>query len=202
MPYRPSTYTLAWEALRLYREAMREFVIENLKREYKDLWMAQGVEKHFPIDQIEDLQRILGQRKRAAVVSAQVETLEDMLDISHFKHIILSNWKPVFEKVLGDTTIVDSWIAEVTAARNTLAHWSGDEVPRKDAMRVVDTCERVVRSISPERAEELLAIWQSLDMMGRDETPDTRRATIVFEDGDAPKRATVIFDEPAETEKE
>ena len=202
MTYRPSTYTLAWEALRLYREAMREFVIENLRREYKDLWMAQGVEKHFPIDQIEDLKRILGQRKRAAVVSAQAESMEDMLDISHFKHIVVSNWKPVFEMVLADRTIVDSWIAEVTTARNALAHWTGGDMPRKDAMRVVDTCERVVRSISPEQANELLAIWQSLDMMGRDETLDTRRATIVFEDGDAPQRATVIFDEPAETEKE
>ena len=128
--------------------------------------------------------------------------MEDMLDIGQFRHIIVKNWRRVFEPVLHDRTILDSWIAEVTSARNALAHWSSGEMPRKDAMRVVDTCERVVRSISPERADDLLAIWQSLDIMSRDETLEARRATIVFEDGDAPKRATVIFDEPAETGKE
>ena len=122
--------------------------------------------------------------------------MEDMLDVSHFRQIIEANWNAVFKRALGDRTVLDSWIAEVTTARNALAHWTGGDMPRKDAMRVVDTCERVVRSINAPRADELLAIWQAVDATGREETPESRRATIVFEDGGAPQRGTVIFDEP------
>ena len=196
MTARLSTYAHAWEALRIYREEMRLFVIGNLHAKYGNLWMAQGVEKNFKLEEIEGLQRILGQRDRPGqIVTAQAESIEDMLDVSHFRQIIIANWNAVFRDVLKDRAILDSWIAEVTTARNALAHWSGGDMPRKDAMRVIDTCERVVRSVNPERANELLAIWEAVDAMGRDETPDTRRATIVFDDGAPAKRATVIFDE-------
>ena len=195
MAYRPSCYTLAWEALRLYREEMRAFVVAHLQAVYHDLWMPQGVEKNFKVDEIDNLRRILGQHQKAAVVIDQAESLQDMLDVSHFRQIIKANWNPVFKAVLKDEMILESWIAEVTTARNVLAHWAGGELPRKDAMRVIDTCERVVRSINPTRADELLAIWQAVDAMGRGETPESRRATIVFEDG-AAQRATIIFDEP------
>ena len=194
--YRPSCYSLAWDAVRLYREEMRTFVTAALQQAYGDLWMAQGVEKHFKVEEIDNLRRILGQRHKAGVVSPSAESMEDMLDVSHFRQIIEANWNAVFKKALGDRTVLDSWIAEVTTARNALAHWTGGDMPRKDAMRVVDTCERVVRSINPERADELLAIWQAVDAASRQETPDARRATIVFEDGGAPQRGTVIFDEP------
>jgi len=196
MTARLSTYAHAWEALRIYREEMRLFVIGNLHAKYGNLWMAQGVEKNFKLEEIEGLQRILGQRDRPGqIVTAQAESIEDMLDVSHFRQIIIANWNAVFRDVLKDRAILDSWIAEVTTARNALAHWSGGDMPRKDAMRVIDTCERVVRSVNPERANELLTIWEAVDAMGRDETPDTRRATIVFDDGAPAKRATVIFDE-------
>lgn len=195
MTYQASTYALAWEALRLYRAEMRDFVVTKLREHYGDLWMAQGVERLFPVDQIENLKRILGQRQRAGIVDAAAESMEDMLDVSHFRNIIEGNWKPVFEKALGDKTILDSWVAEVTTARNALAHWSGGDMPRKDAMRIVDTCERVIRSFNPERAEAVQAIWDDLDARSS-EQPDTQRATVVFEDGTAPLRATIIFDEP------
>lgn len=195
MAYRPSSYALAWEALRLYREEMRAFVVDRLQETYGDLWMAQGVEKHFKLEEIDNLRRILGTRDKAGIVNAAAESMADMLDINHFRQIIEANWGPVFKSAIGDRTILDSWIAEVTSARNALAHWSGGEMPRKDALRVIDTCERVVRSISAARADELLSIWQTVDAMGSDETLDARRATIVFEDGAQPARATVLFDE-------
>jgi hypothetical protein len=195
-----STYAHAWEALRLYREEMRTFVISNLQAKYGDLWMAQGVERLYPPQQIDELRRILGQRGRAGqVVVSQAESLEDMLDVSHFKVIIEGNWKPVFLAVLKELTILNSWIAEVTTARNALAHWANGEMPRKDALRVIDTCERIVRSINPIRANDLLSIWDAVDGMGRQE-PIARRATIVFEDGAATARVTLIFDEPQRSE--
>ena len=200
--YRPSCYALAWDALGVYREEMRVFVVSRLKEAYGEkLWMAQGVERHFKIEEIENLRRILGQRHKSGVVGAAAESMSDMLDVSHFRQIIEANWGPVFKKALGDRSILDSWIAEVTASRNALAHWTGGDMPRKDALRVIDTCERVVRSINPESADKLLAIWDAVDAMSREDPEESRRGTVVFEDGEGAKRATIIFDGPAPRRK-
>lgn len=194
--YRPSCYALAWDALSVYRGEMRIFVVSRLKEAYGEkLWMAQGVEKNFKIEEIENLRRILGQRQRIGVVDTAAESMSDMLDVNHFRQIIEVNWGPVFKKALGDKAILDSWIAEVTASRNALAHWTSGEMPRKDALRVIDTCERVVRSINPESADKLLAIWDAVDAMGREGPTESRRATVVFEDGEGAQRATIIFDD-------
>jgi len=192
--YRTSIYALTWDALRIFREEMRNFVVDNLQRHFGNLWLAMGVDKHF---KLEDLRRVLGQRDRPGqVVNAHADNFEDMLDITHFRRIVDGNWAQVFKAALGDRAILDQWIAEVTAARNPLAHWAGADMTRKDGLRVVDTCERVVRTISPKRADELLAIWQEIDARGRDEVPDARRATLVFDDGRRPERVSVVFDEP------
>ncbi len=158
-----SNYAEMMDALRIYREAMRRFIVQSLEARYKDLWWPQGVARHFKPEELGRLEDILRKRQKAALVQPEVREMADMLDIAHFRQIITANWKPVFEQRLGDKAIVDSWIAEVTAARNALAHWSSGDVDRQAALTFVHTCQRVVQAFDEEAAAQIREIWNRID---------------------------------------
>ena len=159
-----SNYALMMDAMRLYREAMRTFVTGKLKEAYGDkLWWEQGVAKHFKVDELGRLEDLLKTKKRRAAIQPDVKEMADMLDIAQFRQIIASNWKPVFETVLQDRSVLDSWIGEVTSARNSLSHWAGKDVDRPAALRFVDTCRLVVEAFDEEAAAEIQDIWNAID---------------------------------------
>jgi hypothetical protein len=117
-----SNYALMMDALRIYREAMRKFIMGKLQEAYKDLWWPQGVAKHFKAEELERLNEIFKSRTvKKSAVPTNVREMADMLDIAHFRTIIEANWRQVFKEALGDKTVLDGWIAEVTSARNALA---------------------------------------------------------------------------------
>src|SRR5437870_6058341 len=113
------------DALRIYRAAMRTFVKTRLEDKYGNLWWPQGVARHFKPNELQRLEELFQARQtKKGGVPTNVQEMADMLDISHFRTIIESNWGPVFKQVLGDKVVLDGWVGEVANARNELAHWS------------------------------------------------------------------------------
>ena len=165
-----SNYALMMDALQIYREAMRLFVVGALEDEYGDLWWEEGVAKHFPIRQIEELEQLLKSRRATDVVPSNAAELPDMLDVNHIKQIMTSNWRKVFEARIGDRQVLDGWVAQVSTARNTLAHWSTGEVPRQDALSFIEICRKVVSAVDEGRAASLQRLWEQVD--ARRESPD------------------------------
>ena len=157
------------EALRIYREAMREFVTQKLQDVYGDqLWWQQGVARLFKAEEMGRLEEIFESRTtRLSAVDPKVTEMADMLDISHFRQIIDANWRQVFGQFLKDKSVVGAWIGEVTNARNALAHWTAGDVERPAALRFIDTCQRVVATFDPQRAEEIRTIWDTVDREGK-----------------------------------
>lgn len=194
-----SNYALMMDAMRLYREAMRKFVVERLQEQYHDLWWPQGVARHFKVDELGRLEELLKAKKtRKAALQPDVTEMADMLDISQFRQIITSNWKAVFEPALHDKSVLDSWIGEVTSARNALAHWAGGDVGRQEALRFVDTCKLVVVSFDDEAARKLQDIWDAIDKAKDQQQPKADavvrppNATSKSSSGLPPWRETII----------
>jgi len=171
-----SNYALMMDALRIYREAMREFVTGRLREAYRDLWWQQGVARHFKPEEMERLEEIFQSRAiKKSAVPTNVREMADMLDIGHFRTIIEANWRPVFKDALGDKAVLDGWIGEVTAARNALAHWAGGDVDRQAALRFVDTCRLVVESFDGQAAAQVQEIWKAIDEGREPKAVDTTK---------------------------
>ena len=148
-----SNYGALSEGLRFYVAAMRRFIARTLREQHSDSddWFEKQALATLPRYLRNPLRQrwLAHQRQRAA---DDQEGPEQLLDTSHFRHIISGHWDATYEVVFREQVTLH-WIGEVAYWRNVWAH-AADKAD-VEAERILDTCVRVVERFDPETAQRI-----------------------------------------------
>lgn len=148
-----SDYGALSEGLRLYVAAMRSFIGRTLREQGdgSDEWFDGYVLRKLPKHLRNPLQSRLddSQEQREGDDKSRPAQL---LDTPHFRYVINGNWRDTYEAIFRDKVALH-WIGEIAYWRNVWAHFDDDvEI---NAERILDTCQRVLRSFDPEATEQI-----------------------------------------------
>ena len=141
-----SNHSVLGEGLRLYTDAMRRLVKQRLIDAYPNNWWEQGV-----LDALSETQR---RNVRDTVKKEPDRAKEDLLDANLLVPIVTKRFDTVFSSDFHNYRQTQSWLIQVSEARNTWAH------PRTGDM------------LTDEAAYALYAITQLLSTAGLPESED------------------------------
>lgn len=148
-----SDYGALSEGLRLYVAAMRSFIGRTLREQGDGSgeWFDGYVLRKLPKYLRNPLQSRLddSQEQREGDGKSRPEQL---LDTPHFRYVINGNWRDTYEAIFRDKVVLH-WIGEIAHWRNVWAHFDDDT--EINAERILDTCQRVLRSFDPEATEQI-----------------------------------------------
>ena len=141
------------DALDIYRDAMRPFVIRNLKR--------------VPGKNLEDaIGAVLrdGQYNRFRENLQDGRSVEDAIDIGEFPQLIHRYWHDVFRAAFRrDMPSLGAVLHAVTEARNRVAHPDGKDIELDYAKNALNDIAAVLAEINaPDRRREVEAIRDSI----------------------------------------
>lgn len=153
-----SNYGALSVGLKFYVAAMRRFIARTLqkKSENSDDWFEKQALATLPRYLRNPLRQRWLKRQRAA---DDQEGLEQLLDTSHFRHIINGHWDDTYEVVFRERVALD-WIGEIAHWRNVWAH-AADKAD-VEAERILDTCERVLQHFDVEAADQIRRLRSGL----------------------------------------
>ncbi len=126
-------------ALKLYAEAVRSYFVRELTR-------VHGSGRGW----VEAYLGSLSESRRALVLEdmKRGRTAEEVLDINHFKDILLGQ-REVFREAFGRSyNRAVTWADEISEVRNAWAHQQ--QLPEEDVNRTLDTIARFLRLIGAE----------------------------------------------------
>ena len=157
-----SNYGALSEGLKFYVAAMRRFIARTLRERHGDSddWFEKQVLATLPRYLRNPLRQrwLTHQRQQAA---DDQEGPEQLLDPSHFRHIINAHWDNTYEAIFGERVAL-YWIGEVAYWRNVWAH-AADKAD-VEAERILDTCQRVLQRFD-------LRLPIRSDLCGRESRP-------------------------------
>ena len=155
-----SNYGALSEGLRHYVAAMRDFIARTLREQHGDSddWFEKQALATLPKPLRNSVQRrwLVQQRQSA---SDGGDGPEQLLDPSHFRHIISAYWDNTYEAIFEERVAIH-WIAEIAYWRNVWVH-AADKAD-VEAERILDTCERVVERFDPEATQRIERIRAGL----------------------------------------
>ena len=155
-----SNYGALSEGLKFYVAAMRRFIARTLRERHGDSddWFEKQVLATLPRYLRNPLRQrwLTHQRQQAA---DDQEGPEQLLDPSHFRHIINAHWDNTYEAIFGERVAIH-WIGEIAYWRNVWAH-AADKAD-VEAERILDTCVRVVERFDPEATQRIERIRAGL----------------------------------------
>lgn len=141
------------DALDIYRDAMRPFVIRNLKRvPGKNLETAVGAALHD------------GQYNRFRKNLQDGRSVEDAIDIGEFPQLIQRHWHDAFrDSFRRDGASIGAILHSVTEARNKVAHPDGCDIELDYAKSALNDIAAALAEINaPDRRREVEAIRESI----------------------------------------
>ncbi|MBI4339031.1 MAG: hypothetical protein HY680_03665 [Chloroflexi bacterium] len=152
-----TNYERLGEGLKLYRDAVRPFVVEHLRRAFpQDDWMEHAVFPYLRPNQADSLRTAIS-RASAAGLFETPKKAEDHLDLQHLGPIVRGNWERVFKTVLGGTQVI-GYIQEAGIARNAWAHPAPEDLPTADVNRALDSCARVLALVDRTIETKVIAL--------------------------------------------
>ena len=129
--------------LKLYTDAMRRLVKEQLFTVLKDHWWESGVLEAMTTSQRRSLNRELGRHPDSDRV--------DLIDAHHLVRVVTKNFDRAFEDIFHNFKQTQSWLLQVGESRNTWAHSrSGDML----ADEVAHALYAMVQILSPAELPE------------------------------------------------
>ncbi len=141
MSERPNTKALV-DALDIYRDAMRPFIVRQLKS-VRGKKAEQLVKSALRDDQYHQFEQNLSHGKG----------IEDAIDIGDFPSIVKSNWHDRFQFVFEPGTGVRDALYRIAKARNTAYHPGTDDVELEYSVdRLKDIADVLVEINEPDRA--------------------------------------------------
>lgn len=175
-----SNHAALGEGLKLYTDAMRRFVKEQLISAYPNSWWESGV-----VNALGDQQR---NNVKRDMEKAPDKAKEDFLDAAHIQTVIGKN-QAAFKQHFGNYRKWQSLLGQVATARNEHAHSRSGDMPadevghalfameqvlgaaklpeatkiealRKDVLQIEPAAKEDVREVKPAKAGELPYWWQ------------------------------------------
>lgn len=159
--YEKRNYVFLYRGLSIVRDALLDFVVNRLKNAYGDSWWEKGVESAFRSEDIEILKSQFNKRfSNPAGPSRPGTELYEILDLNYFVNLVenKNNWKNAFAKALNNDRTLLSYVKEIVLFRNPVAHPETGDLRDDDVFRGLDTCERLLRLINNEVADEISKI--------------------------------------------
>ena len=143
-------------SLDIYRDAMRDFIIRELKK-----------------NQSRRVEDTLRKYLRANPRRYDVRDPRSMFDVNDFFFIIGDNWQEVFREAFnGDKFVLDT-LRQITSIRNNAAHPAyGADIDRAWALaRIYDMSDILGRIGAASEKVRVQAIWNQLDIQNVQSTP-------------------------------
>ena len=177
----PSTNTICFDGLRIYRNAVVNHIRNTLNGIYPDDWerrISGSLQKEWP-----------GIKEKAATLRAtgELETPlkdeADLLDVNHFFNLFEKYFNDLFPNHQQLATLpkdtrqaVLGWARTVATLRNPIVgHPAEADVNDKDALMMLDSARRILNHINTEAAEELLSLYESINGIAFDSAAITER---------------------------
>lgn len=156
-------YIALYEGLKIFRDAMLAFLAERLKMAYGDKWWEQGVRRVFREEDIAALETQFKRRFSSPIGPARPGTEQyEILDVNYFTNIFEGNWKQAFAEPFGNDRTVLTWLREVVALRNLVAHPETGDLSDDDTWRGLDTMERMLRVVDKQAANKVRQVKNRL----------------------------------------
>ena len=155
----PNINTYANELLIEFADAVHAELTRVLKMEFREKWLAQGIQKHFKEEQFTRVQKMLQNPMR--VVEMQ-KSEDEIHGLEHFWQIINGNWK-LFREYFNDKQRTEVFLQEITELRNNLSHRMGHHVLLKsDLVRIMGNCRIVLSALESTISDRFAEIVDSL----------------------------------------
>lgn len=157
--YEKKNYTFLYRSLAVIRDALLEFIVENLEKTYGDDWWSLSVEPAFRAEDIEKLKFQFQRRYANPEGPARPGSeLHEILDLNYFTNIIEFNWKKVFAKPLNNDRTFIKYIKDIVIFRNPVAHTESGDLRDDDTLRGLDIGERLLRFFNRDASDEIAKI--------------------------------------------
>ena len=164
----PSTNTVCFEGLRVYRNAVVSHIRDTLSGKYPSDWqtrVAEPFQKDWPS---------IKEKATALRATGELETPlkddADLLDVNHFFNLfekyfndLFSNHQegPGFTKEKRQALL--GWTRSVATLRNGIVgHPAEADVDSKDALMMLDSARRILKYVSVEAAEQISDLYDSI----------------------------------------
>ena len=153
--------------LKLYRDAMREFIGMKLRGAFgRGRWVEDGLLSSLGPEQLENVKRAIQDEIRQGILAKGNTGEAAVLDVHHFERIMRRNWDRAFKITLKDQRKVLDWAKEVGEERNTWAHPPSGDLAAADVNRVLDSCARVLQMVDPKIAAQVEALRDGAEAVG------------------------------------
>ena len=157
-----SNHSVLGEGLKLYTDAMRRLVKRRLIDAYPNNWWEQGV-----ISALSESQRRGVNRELAKNPDAK---REDLIDANLLVPIVTRRFEPVFAGTFRNYRQAQSWLIQVSEARNGWAHPRSGDVLADDAAHALYAMVQLLDAADLAEAEEVERLRKSI--LGIAQTPD------------------------------
>ena len=141
------------DALDIYRDAMRPFIIRGLKR-------VRG-------KKVEDWIRAALRDDQSNQFEQNVKdgrSLEEAIDINHFPAIVKTYWADVFRDVFNSCNEVKGVLFNISKARNVAVHPRGEDLELEYALVCMDDMAKVLTDINePDQSKAVLNVKERLE---------------------------------------
>ena len=158
----PTIAEYADERLREFLDAAHDEIKFALWQQHGQEWLDQGVRKHFPPDYFRLVEEVLANAMR--VVDMDKEP-EELYGVEHLWNIINGN-PAAFPKLHGSPVAKrrgQEYLEEISELRHNLAHRRTRHIlPKRNLIRAMDNCARVLESLGSAKANFFEDIHDSL----------------------------------------
>ena len=164
-----TNHAILGRGLKLYTDAMRRLVKQSLIEAYPNNWWEEGVLSAFSENQRRSVNRELAKNPDTA--------REDLVDANLLVPIVTKRFDAVFAGAFHNYRQTQSWLIQVSEARNGWAHpRSGDMLP-DDAAHALYAMVQLLNAANLPEAEEVERLRRSV--LGISPTPVQAEATPV-----------------------
>ena len=133
-----------YQALNIYRDAMRSFIIRNLQF-VGDMSLKDAIEESLWRDnRLEEFRRAL-RNIQGSDNSEYTSEIEAVIDVNVFSDIICQHWDRVFAATFNDDMArISESLSEITRTRNDVAHPRLGDIPSDRAQNTLRTMARIL----------------------------------------------------------
>lgn len=136
----------------------------DLREEFGEAWLEQGVRRHLDASSLERARKMLESPMR--VVDME-KTDEELYGVEHLGNIVAGNWKTVYSELLGNKERTLVYLGEIAEVRHNVSHRRRRHVLRRsEVVRLAQNCAMLLRGIGSTDATRYERVVESLNTGG------------------------------------
>jgi type II secretory pathway component GspD/PulD (secretin) len=153
-------YATLYQALIIFREAMSTFLIEQLKLCYGREWWSEGARSSLGSAKANAIAKRYERRYGTEFVEDDPPTFKahEFLELGDFPIAIEKNWNRCFAGVFDQRAEIGSWLREIVAVRNIVAHPESGGLTVSDVSQALDKMEQICRLVNPDAADQIFVL--------------------------------------------